>query len=142
MSEATLARASWRDYIEMCKPRVVLLMLLCAAVGMFLATPNMVALDMCIGDVVDDRSRARNQSDADQAQDHGLQRRQDLLGRKQHAHERRKHDQGHDLEFAQGQIVTPRTKPDTGSLKGRHGGCLPRWKSSESYTPGPNRAKA
>ena len=48
MSEATLARASWRDYIEMCKPRVVMLMLLCAAVGMFLATPNMVALDILV----------------------------------------------------------------------------------------------
>jgi protoheme IX farnesyltransferase len=34
---------NWRDYLEMCKPRVVLLMLLCSAVGMFLATPGMVA---------------------------------------------------------------------------------------------------
>jgi len=44
MSElaAPLARATWRDYLEMCKPRVVLLMLLCAIVGMFLATPGMV----------------------------------------------------------------------------------------------------
>lgn len=38
------ARASWHDYLEMCKPRVVLLMLLCAMVGMFLATPNMVPI--------------------------------------------------------------------------------------------------
>ena len=36
----TLAiKASWRDYLEMCKPRVVLLMLLCTLVGMILATP-------------------------------------------------------------------------------------------------------
>ena len=44
MSElaAPVARAMWRDYLEMCKPRVVLLMLLCAIVGMFLATPGMV----------------------------------------------------------------------------------------------------
>ena len=42
MSELTVTGASWRDYLEMCKPRVVLLMLLCAAVGMFLATPGMV----------------------------------------------------------------------------------------------------
>ena len=44
MSElaAPNARATWRDYLEMCKPRVVLLMLLCAIVGMFLATPGMV----------------------------------------------------------------------------------------------------
>ena len=34
--------ATWRDYLEMCKPRVVLLMLLCTTVGMFLATPGMV----------------------------------------------------------------------------------------------------
>ena len=31
-----------RDYLEMCKPKVVLLMLMCAAVGMFLAVPGMV----------------------------------------------------------------------------------------------------
>lgn len=30
---------AWRDYIELCKPRVVLLMLLTALVGMYLATP-------------------------------------------------------------------------------------------------------
>jgi len=32
----------WRDYIELCKPRVVLLMLLTVLVGMYLATPNFV----------------------------------------------------------------------------------------------------
>ena len=36
------ARANWRDYYELCKPRVVLLMLLTAVIGMFLATPGMV----------------------------------------------------------------------------------------------------
>lgn len=36
---ATSPASAWRDYYEMCKPRVVLLMLLCALVGMFLATP-------------------------------------------------------------------------------------------------------
>ncbi len=36
------AKARWRDLLEMCKPRVVLLMLLCSVVGMFLATPTMV----------------------------------------------------------------------------------------------------
>ena len=36
---------SWRDYYEMCKPRVVLLMLLCTLVGMFLATEGMVPWD-------------------------------------------------------------------------------------------------
>ena len=38
----------WRDYLEMCKPRVVLLMLLCSLVGMFLATPGMVPWDILI----------------------------------------------------------------------------------------------
>ncbi len=39
---------SWRDFFEMCKPRVVLLMLLCTTVGMFLATPAMVPLQILI----------------------------------------------------------------------------------------------
>jgi protoheme IX farnesyltransferase len=41
-------QASWRDYLEMSKPRVVLLMLVCSLVGMFLATPNMVPLDTIV----------------------------------------------------------------------------------------------
>ena len=48
MSELTIARASWRDYLEMTKPRVVLLMLLCALVGMFLAVPGMVPVDVLV----------------------------------------------------------------------------------------------
>ena len=42
----TIGRPTWRDFYEMCKPRVVLLMLLCAVVGMFLATPGWVPLDV------------------------------------------------------------------------------------------------
>tara|TARA_B100000405_G_scaffold277797_1_gene220295 strand:+ start:205 stop:1110 length:906 start_codon:yes stop_codon:yes gene_type:complete len=38
----------WRDYLEMCKPRVVLLMLLCTMVGMFLATTGMVAWEILL----------------------------------------------------------------------------------------------
>lgn len=41
-------KPAWRDFYEMCKPRVVLLMLLCSVVGMFLATPGMVPLDILI----------------------------------------------------------------------------------------------
>jgi protoheme IX farnesyltransferase len=44
----TLETPLWRDYLEMCKPRVVLLMLLCATVGMFLATPGMVPIDVLV----------------------------------------------------------------------------------------------
>jgi|TARA_Y100000310_G_scaffold345092_1_gene461737 protoheme IX farnesyltransferase len=38
----SLAKATWRDYLELCKPRVVLLMLLCATVGMFLSVQGLV----------------------------------------------------------------------------------------------------
>ena len=48
MNEIAYPRASWRDYVEMCKPRVVLLMLVCAVVGMFLATPGMVPLHVLV----------------------------------------------------------------------------------------------
>ena len=48
MSEISTTRATWHDYLEMTKPRVVLLMLLCAVVGMFLAAPGMVALDVLV----------------------------------------------------------------------------------------------
>ncbi|MED5412324.1 MAG: heme o synthase [Pseudomonadota bacterium] len=40
--------ASWRDYYEMCKPRVVMLMILTSLVGMFLAVPGMVPLDVLV----------------------------------------------------------------------------------------------
>jgi len=43
-----LSASSWRDYLELCKPRVVLLMLLCATVGMFLATNSFVAFDLLL----------------------------------------------------------------------------------------------
>ena len=49
MSELSQAAgATWRDYLEMCKPRVVALMLLCAVVGMLLATPGMVPVDVLV----------------------------------------------------------------------------------------------
>ncbi len=47
MNELAL-RATWRDYLEMCKPRVIVLMLLCAVVGMFLATPAAVPLGLVL----------------------------------------------------------------------------------------------
>ena len=39
-----IVAASWRDYLEICKPKVVLLMLVTAAVGMFLAVPASAGL--------------------------------------------------------------------------------------------------
>lgn len=38
------ATVGWRDYLELCKPRVVALIVFTAIVGMFLATPAMVPL--------------------------------------------------------------------------------------------------
>jgi len=40
------APPAWRDFYEMCKPRVVLLMLLCTLVGMFLATDAWVPMPL------------------------------------------------------------------------------------------------
>jgi len=40
--------ATWRDYLEICKPRVVMLMLLCTLVGMFLATTGMVPWNILV----------------------------------------------------------------------------------------------
>lgn len=44
------AGATWRDYLTLCKPRVVLLMLLCAIVGMLLAVPapHLVPLEVLV----------------------------------------------------------------------------------------------
>ncbi len=45
---AARIRPTWRDFLELCKPNVVLLMLLCSIVGMFLATTGMVPIDILI----------------------------------------------------------------------------------------------
>tara|TARA_R110001592_G_scaffold363043_1_gene679558 strand:- start:41245 stop:42144 length:900 start_codon:yes stop_codon:yes gene_type:complete len=44
----TTAPVTWRDYKELTKPNVVLLMILTAAIGMFLAVPGMVPLHVLI----------------------------------------------------------------------------------------------
>lgn len=49
MTETTLRKvASWRDYYEMCKPRVVMMMILTSLVGMFLAVPGMVPVPVLL----------------------------------------------------------------------------------------------
>jgi heme o synthase len=40
--------ATWRDYKELTKPNVVLLMILTSAIGMFMAVPGMVPLDILV----------------------------------------------------------------------------------------------
>ncbi|NIB39529.1 protoheme IX farnesyltransferase [Pseudomaricurvus alkylphenolicus] len=42
------SEAGWRDYLELCKPNVVALMILTSAIGMLLAVPGMVPLDIFI----------------------------------------------------------------------------------------------
>ena len=49
MAQAQLpGSATWRDYRELTKPNVVLLMILTSAVGMFMAVPGMVPLDVLV----------------------------------------------------------------------------------------------
>lgn len=47
-AELSPQRAVWRDYLELCKPRVVALMLLTVVVGMFLSVPGMVPVDILL----------------------------------------------------------------------------------------------
>jgi len=46
--ETANGSATWRDYLELCKPNVVALMLLTSLIGMLLAVPGMVPLDILI----------------------------------------------------------------------------------------------
>ncbi len=39
---------AWQDYMELCKPRVVMLMLLTALVGMYLATPGWIPMSLLL----------------------------------------------------------------------------------------------
>ncbi len=44
----SVEQTCWRDYLEMCKPKVVALMLLTSVIGMFLSISGMVPLDILI----------------------------------------------------------------------------------------------
>ena len=51
MSNRTItdtADVIWQDYLTLCKPKVVSLIVFTAVVGMFLATPSMVPWDVLI----------------------------------------------------------------------------------------------
>jgi len=48
MTEIAQSHASWRDYLELTKPNVVALMILTSLIGMFLAVPGMVPVDVLI----------------------------------------------------------------------------------------------
>lgn len=45
-------QASWQDYLELCKPRVVALMLLTVLVGMYLAAPGWIPLDRVLASLL------------------------------------------------------------------------------------------
>jgi len=47
-SEILISQASWRDYYQLTKPGVVALMLLTSVIGMLLAMPGMVPLDVLL----------------------------------------------------------------------------------------------
>lgn len=51
-SEELLVPVVWRDYLELCKPRVVALMLLTVLVGMFLAVPGGVSLSTLLATLI------------------------------------------------------------------------------------------
>ncbi|MGK2914901.1 MAG: heme o synthase [Porticoccaceae bacterium] len=46
--ELPVEQARWRDYLELCKPNVVTVMIVTSVIGMFLATPGMVPVDILI----------------------------------------------------------------------------------------------
>lgn len=46
--ESVIEQAIWRDYLELCKPNVVALMILTSLIGMLLAVPGMVPWDILI----------------------------------------------------------------------------------------------
>ena len=48
MSEVSVAQPRWRDYLDLTKPRVVSLMLLCALAGMLMAVPGVVPFDLML----------------------------------------------------------------------------------------------
>lgn len=52
LTKDRVARAQWRDYLELTKPRVVALLLLTAVVGMCLATTSWVALEVMVPAII------------------------------------------------------------------------------------------
>ena len=46
------SQPAWSDYFELCKPRVVALMLICAAVGMALASSNIPSPELIISTLI------------------------------------------------------------------------------------------
>jgi len=47
-TEPVSGAPGWRDYLELCKPNVVLVMIVTALIGMFMAVPGMVPLEVLV----------------------------------------------------------------------------------------------
>ena len=47
-SDVNIDPAGWRDYLELCKPNVVALMILTSLIGMLLATDQMVPFNILL----------------------------------------------------------------------------------------------
>ncbi|MGI9286420.1 MAG: heme o synthase [Pseudomonadales bacterium] len=85
--------ARWHDYWELCKPNVVALMLLTSAIGMFMATPGMVPLDvlllgnlgiaLCAGSAAAINHLVDYKADAEMARTHDRPLAQGRIGRTQ-----------------------------------------------------------
>lgn len=48
VSDTALARTSWKDYLELCKPNVVALMILTSFIGMLLASPGWISISVVL----------------------------------------------------------------------------------------------
>ncbi len=93
VQENVALRAAWRDYWELCKPNVVALMLLTSAIGMFMATPGMVPLDvlllgnlgiaLCAGSAAAINHLVDYKADAEMARTHDRPLAQGRIGRPQ-----------------------------------------------------------
>ncbi len=93
VQENVAPRAAWRDYWELCKPNVVALMLLTSAIGMFMATPGMVSLDvlllgnlgiaLCAGSAAAINHLVDYKADAEMARTHDRPVAQGRIGRSQ-----------------------------------------------------------
>lgn len=80
MELSNSAKTTWRDYYVLTKPKVVMLMLLTSAVGMFLATPGMVpwhilifgnlGIALCAGSAAAVNHLLDKEADADMARTH------------------------------------------------------------------------
>lgn len=71
-SMTNTAAVSWQDYLALCKPKIVLLIVFTAVVGMFLASPTMVPLDILLFGVLGIGLAAASAAAINQIVDHRI----------------------------------------------------------------------